>query len=288
MSCRPNAFFLNEPTGAVRSPPHFDPHPLQFAWLSPRLSPHAYFVLLRARAAYNLASKDGFEQAEVLCRRAIQQDPNYAPAYTLLADTQFQLLLFGYRRGSSAEWSKVLANCETASRIDPDEVLFYSSILAHMGEYEKALTFAKRGINLNPSFAPAHHTFGVALYRDGQYATAVGEFEKTLRHSPNNPQNYQTATLLGYTHYSLRNNEAALSWADEALRMAPTFTQAQGVRAAALAQLDRINEAKASINQFLAMFPNATASGITRNYRLRKQEDVERYREGLIKAGLPE
>ena len=34
--------------------------------------------------------------------------------------------------------------------------------------------------------------------------------------------------------------------------------------------------------------PHAKASRVARNYRLRKQEDVDHYRDGLIKAGLPE
>ena len=69
--------------------------------------------------------------------------------------------------------------------------------------------------------------------------------------------------------------------------MAPTFTQAQGLRAAALSQLDRIDEAKTTIDRFLEMIPNGTAERVARNYRLRKQEDVAHYRDGLIKAGLP-
>ena len=247
----------------------------------------AWDLILRARAAYNLATKEGFEQAEELCRRAIEQDPNYALAYTLLSNTQFQLLVFGYRRGGSAEWNEVLAHCETGSRLDPDEVVWYAIVLAHMGEYDKALAFAKRGADLNPSFATADYALGSAFFRDGQYEAAVGSLEKALRLSANNPYNYQVATLLGYTHYSLRNHEAALSWADEALRMAPTFTQAQGLRAAALSQLDRIDEAKTAIDRFLEMIPNGTAERVARNYRLRKQEDVAHYRDGLIKAGLP-
>ena len=143
------------------------------------------------------------------------------------------------------------------------------------------------GHSLNPSFATADYTLGSAFFRDGQYEAAVASLEKALRLGANNPDNYQVATLLGYTQYSMRNHEAALSWADVALRMAPTFTQAQGLRAATLALLDRIDEAKASIDHFLAMVPNATATRIARNYRLRKQEDVAHYRDGLIKAGLP-
>ena len=251
----------------------------------------AWDLFLRARVALYEATKEGFEQAEALCRRAIEQDSNYAPAYTLLSNAQYHLLVFGYRRGGSAGWGEVLAHAETGTRLNPTDALavaWYSATLAHVGEYEKALSFARRVVDLNPNFILRHYVLGIAQYRDGQYEAAVVEFEKALRLSPNNPDNYQIATLLGYTHYSMRNHEAALSWADEALRMAPTFIQAHGLRGAALAQLERIEEAKRSIVRFLEIVPNATASRVARNYRLRKQEDVAHYRDGLIKAGLPE
>jgi adenylate cyclase len=130
---------------------------------------NAWDIFLQARSACNEASKDGFERAERLCQQAIKNDPNYAPAFTLLSNAQFQLLVFGYRRGGSDAWQEMLDNAEAATRLDPDEILWYAGILGNMGQFERALGFAKRGLEINPGYAPAHHVLGGVLYRDGQY-----------------------------------------------------------------------------------------------------------------------
>ena len=249
---------------------------------------NAWDIFLQARGAYNEKSKDGFERAEKLCRQSIQADPHYAPALTLLSNVQYQLLVFGFRRGGSDAWQEVLSNAEAATRIDPDEILWYAVILGNMGEFEKALNNAKRGLALNPGYAPAHTVLGGVFYRDGQYEASVVEFETGLRLSPNNPDNYQSATLLGFSHYCLQNHDAALSWADEAIRMAPTFTQAFSLRAASLAQLDKFDVAKIAEEKYLEAVPDTTATRIARSNRLRNEADMEYFRQGLIKAGMPE
>lgn len=248
----------------------------------------AWDIFLQARGAYNEASKAGFERAERLCRQAMKDDPNYAPAFTLLSNVQYQLLVFGYRRSSSEAWQEMLDNAEAATRLDPDEILWYANILGNTGQFERALGFAKRALRLNPGYAPAHSVLGNAFYRDGQYEASVAEFETGLSLSPNNPDNYQSATLLGFCHYCLRNFDAALSWADEALRMAPTFSQSYSLRAASLAQLGRIDEAKAAVDKYQEAVPDTTASRVARSNRLRNQQDMEHFRQGLIKAGMSE
>jgi len=248
----------------------------------------AWDLFLQARAAYNQATQEGFERAEELCKQAIASDPNYGLAYGLLSNIQFHLLLFGYRRGGSEAWQETLDNGEKATRLDPDDVLWYAVLLSTMGQFDKALQFAKRGLEMNPGFAPAHQTQGAVLYRYGEYEGAIIECETALRLSPNNPDNYQVANLLGCVYYCQRNYEAALSWTDEAIRMAPTFAQAYSLRAASLAQLGQADEAGRTVQQFLELVPETTATRISRSNRLRRTEDMEHFREGMIKAGFPQ
>ena len=70
--------------------------------------------------------------------------------------------------------------------------------------------------------------------------------------------------------------------------MAPTFAQAYSLRAASLAKLDRIDDAQVAAGQYLDAVPDTTATRVARSNRLRKQEDMDHFCEGLLKAGLPE
>jgi adenylate cyclase len=201
------------------------------------------------------------------------------------------LFVFGYRRGTREAWRSMLDLAAKATRLDPDDasfLAFYAGTLAHMGEHDQALELSERAVSLNPSISYVYQERGRALFYDGQYEAAVETYERYMQLSPNDPMYYTGATMLGYTHYCRRNHEAALSWANEALRFSPNFTQAIGLQAASLARLDRIEEAKASTARFLEAIPLATATRVAGNFRLREQEDVDHYRAGLVKAGLPE
>ena len=59
------------------------------------------------------------------------------------------------------------------------------------------------------------------------------------------------------------------------------------VRAAALAQLDRTEEAAKAVEVLLASFPNLTVERHLKNVRWRSQADTAHYRDGLLKAGVP-
>jgi hypothetical protein len=48
------------------------------------------------------------------------------------------------------------------------------------------------------------------------------------------------------------------------------------------------DEASRAAARFLEVFPDTTATRHCRNFRWRNQSDIDRYRDGLIKAGLPE
>jgi len=60
------------------------------------------------------------------------------------------------------------------------------------------------------------------------------------------------------------------------------------LRAASLAKLDRIDDAQVAAGHYLEAVPGTTVTRVARSNRLRKQEDMDRFGEGLLKAGLPE
>ena len=58
--------------------------------------------------------------------------------------------------------------------------------------------------------------------------------------------------------------------------------------AASYAQLGRLTEARATVKRVLAVDPNATVAKFTAEQPYKNPEDLEHYRDGLRKAGLPE
>ena len=71
----------------------------------------------------------------------------------------------------------------------------------------------------------------------------------------NSDPRYQWAALNAFSHYLLGQYNASLSWAREELYVNPNHLQALAVRAAALAQLGRAEEAANAAETLLGNYP---------------------------------
>ena len=103
----------------------------------------------------------------------------------------------------------------------------------------------------------------------------------------NTDPRYQWAALNAFSHYLLRQYDASLSWAREALYLNPNHLQVLAVRAAALAQLERTEEAAKATEVLLGSYPGLTVEKHLRNFRWKNPADIAHYRDGLLKAGVP-
>ena len=90
-----------------------------------------------------------------------------------------------------------------------------------------------------------------------------------------------------FSHYLLRQYDASLSWAREALYFNPNHMQVLALRAASLAKLDRVGEAAKASEVLLEHYPDFTVERHLRNFRWKNADDLAHYREGLVKAGVP-
>ena len=103
----------------------------------------------------------------------------------------------------------------------------------------------------------------------------------------NTDPRYQWAALNAFGHYLLGQYDASLSWAREALYLNPNHLQVLAVRAAALAQLGRTEEAAKAAEVLLGNYPGLTVERHLRNFHWKLPADIAHYREGLLKAGVP-
>jgi adenylate cyclase len=264
----------------------------EFRRLEDRSPEHlsAWELYLRALACYHKATEASFLEGERLCRTALELDPTHALTWRLLSALQYQLIVYGMRKGSADYWEKMNAQIERARRLDPADPLIASYaaiILGWAGKWDDALAATERLLQDYPLLVTTYHARGLALFMAGQHSEAAATFETAIRMSPNNPENYQFQTLLAFALYCLGNYDAALSWSEEALRSVPIFAQALGIRTATLGQMGRSDASEAAA-RFLETFPNINVSRHCRSFRWRNSEDIDRYAQGLIKAGLPE
>ena len=92
---------------------------------------------------------------------------------------------------------------------------------------------------------------------------------------------------LFWAHYSEHRYDEAAQIAQQAIRIAPNNPTFRRQLAAAYAMLDRMDEARAALHEYLRLEPNHTISDASK-VPSKIPEHLNRFVAGLRKAGLPE
>ena len=249
----------------------------------------AWDRFLRGLSHYYRQTKADFEASIALFREAIALDPALAIAQAYLGTIQVQGVHYGWIRSTRELWAEAMSLAESSVRLDPRSS-FAFSLLSYLhameGNYDAALDAAKRAVELNPYDMGARGVLGICHLVIGEHRQAIELFSAVVQRGSSDPR-YQWAALNAFSHYLLGQYDASLSWAREALYLNPNHLQVLAVRAAALAQLARTEEAAKATEVLLGSFPGFTVERHLRNFRWKTPADIAHYREGLLKAGAP-
>jgi TolB-like protein/DNA-binding winged helix-turn-helix (wHTH) protein/Flp pilus assembly protein TadD len=184
--------------------------------------------------------------------RSIQQDPNFAPAYTDLA-------MAYAARGGWFGWSppdeayaKAKAAALRALALDPNLAEAHTVLGWLYGEWEWNWAGAgkelQRAVDLNPNSSFAHSQNSVYLVTTGQNANAESETKRTLELDPLSPLYRSTAA---YVFICLRQYDRATQEARRAIELDPTFADAHVNLATALGAKGLYQEAFSEWLQYL-------------------------------------
>src|ERR1700716_941931 len=249
----------------------------------------AWDRFLRGLSHYYQQTKADFEASIGLFREATALDPALSIARAYLATIMVQGVQYGWIRSTRELWSEAMSLAESSVRLDPRSS-FAFSILSYVhameGNYEAARDAGNKAVELNPYDMGARGVLGISHLVVGEHRQAIELFSAAVQRGNSDPR-YQWAALNAFSHYLLRQYDASLSWAREALYLNPNHLQVLAVRAAALAQSGRAEEAATAADVLLSSFPGLTVERHLRNFRWKTPADIAHYREGLLKAGVP-
>ncbi|MBI5264756.1 MAG: adenylate cyclase [Bradyrhizobium sp.] len=249
----------------------------------------AWDRFLKGLSRYYQHTKPDFESSIELFRQAVALDPGLSIARAYLATIMVQGVHYGWIKSTRELWSSAMELAETSVRLDPRSS-FAFSILAYLhameGHYEEAMEAVKKAVELNPYDMGARGVQGICHLVIGEHRQAIELLSMAFQRGNSDPR-YQWAALNAFSHYLLGQYDASLSWAREALYLNPNHLQVLAVRAAALAQLGRREEAGQAAEVLLSNYPGLTVERHLRNFHWRNPADIARYRDGLVKAGVP-
>jgi adenylate cyclase len=249
----------------------------------------AWDRFLRGLYHYYQQNKADFEASISLFREAVALDPALSIAHAYLATILVQGAQFGWIKSTRELWAEAMKLAERSVRLDPRSS-FAFAILAYVqamhGNYEAALDAGKRAVEFNPYDMGARGVLGICYLMIGEHRQAI-ELLSTAAQRGNSDPRYQWSAFNAFSHYLLGQYDAALSWVREAMYLNPSHLQVLALRAAALAQLGRTEEAAKAVEVLLSRFPELTVERHLRNFRWKKPDDTAHYRDGLLKAGVP-
>ena len=160
----------------------------------PTESLQAYDWLLRARGEQQLFSRDGFDRAMAMGRRAIELDPRYAQAYGSLANwTTFRKFL-GWMEDEEAETAEGVRFAQLAVQLAPNDSIVLTEAGVAVGnlirDLASAIPWLDRAITLNPNSAHAYGRGAHVRNFVGDYAAAIGHADRAMRLSPLDPYSF--------------------------------------------------------------------------------------------------
>ena len=153
------------------------------------------------------------------------------------------------------------------------------------GDAARAL---RRALELNPNFALAHAFLGSSLAMQGAHQEAVVSAEHALKQSPRDRSvgTYASMTLAN-VHFTAGRYPECATWARNAIEKSPEWIPGHTCLIAALAMEEDLTAAAAARETLLRLRPEFSVAWMNENQPF-AGEMVERIREGLRKAGVPE
>jgi serine/threonine-protein kinase len=187
------------------------------------VDPRAYEAYLRGRFEWSKRTAEDVRQALAYFQGAITLDPNYAAAYSGLADCY---LLLQWRSGmpSLEALGKAREAGLKALALDPSlaeahATLAQVSISANW-DWKSAEAEFKRAIERNPNYATAHHWYGLALGQQGRTEEAKRELERARELDPLPPINQAN---VAWAYYVASDYDRAIAMLREIVTRNPDF-----------------------------------------------------------------
>jgi TolB-like protein/Tfp pilus assembly protein PilF len=190
----------------------------------------AYTLYLKGRFLWNKRDKEGVLGSLKLFQDAIKIDPDYARAYSGLADA-YHIAATNYFMGLADGLAKSKEAVTKALELDDTLAEAHASLGLSLYDdlrYEEAQRELRRAIELNPSYATAHHWYSLCLSAMGKMKEGDEEMEKARELDPLS----QVITLnVGATNLINGRLDEALAIYDKLIENEPTYANAYWARA---------------------------------------------------------
>ena len=190
------------------------------------VDPEANDLYLKGRYFCDKWTEGDMNRGIAFYRRAIDQDPTFAPAYAGLGECYANFTLFGFAPPQDIS-PKAKAAVTRALELDPTLGPAYSTLglIKYQLEFgwPGADSALRRAAELAPSAAYVHNSYSGYLTAIGRFDAAIAEARRALELDP---LTLTTSLNLGWTYFMARRYDESIAQLKETLEFDTTYPYA--------------------------------------------------------------
>jgi adenylate cyclase len=258
-------------------------------WRKRSGSPLVYEHFLRGRGLYINFAKHTHAEARDQFERALEINPAFTPALSMLGQTLTDQARFGWEKDRAATYEAALDCATRGLAADPScghAQLLIGYVRTFQRRHDEAVAAGEKSIALSPSSTDAYHMAGMYHGYAGNFRQAVLYEEQAQRLSPiyRNESSVDEARA----RFHLSDFIAARDIALRVLAERPRWLTAQLTLIAALWNLGRDDDARVIAKELLTGRPGFSVNRWASGLPYRRQEDLDTLLNPLRMAGLPD
>ena len=252
----------------------------------------AYACTLRGLNNLHQWTRGGISEALQLFQKAIEIEPEFAPAYAMATYCYVQRQSYGWITDRPREIAECSALAARAAEFGRDDALALAkaahAISAVGGDVEVGASLIGRAIRLNPYLAAAWYVSGWINLFLGKANSAIQHLEHAIGLGPYDRLVFKIHAARAYAYFFSGRYDAATAAASEALSDRPNYVTAMRVGAASRALGGRLIEGRQLMTRMRQLDPGLRVCTVGDRLPFQRGKDSAKWAGALQRAGLPD
>jgi adenylate cyclase len=252
-------------------------------------NPEAYEYFLSGLKLLRIYTKEDNAQSRKLLEKAVELDPNYAWAWQSIGWSHYRDGRFGWSDTPAQSLALAEELAQKALSMDDSNPMAYallSNVYMAKKQHEKAIHYGEKALDLAPNFADITATIGLTFMYSGRPEKTIELVKKAMRLSPYYPGWY--LPVLGLAYRLTGQYEEAIATMEKWPPRSPHSMLPHMILAFTYVEAGREEDAHAEVAEVLKRNPKASIKGYAKMIPYKDPAEIERVKNSLRKAGLPE
>ncbi len=231
---------------------------------------------------------DNLAKSRELCEKAIELDHSLSHGHAMLARICFHELLHFINEDSEKTLNDMFEHSKKASELDPQNpvaALMTSTYYFFKGKFSQSRKYAEKAVELNPSYPEAHMRLAQAITHSGDYVNSEESLRKSVEINPLDPDVIGMKSSYFFIYMGLKDYQKAYELIEEVLEEFPNAGYFKGFKASVMGYLNKGDEAKQALNEYLELRPNLKTKDDYKRIFVHNSSLADILIEGLCKAG---